>query len=70
MSSALCEKTKSYVPGIVVTLGKCHESHSKERKDKNNDKYFHTRVLFLLEPSQIIAWSCHSQTHRLSVSMQ
>ena len=52
MSSALCEKTKSYVPGIVVTLGKCHESHSKERKDKNNDKYFHTRVLFLLEPSQ------------------
>ena len=39
MSSALCEKTKSYVPGIVVTLGKCLGSHKKDRKDKNNDKY-------------------------------
>ena len=29
----------SYVPGNVVTLVKCHGSHSKDRKDKYNDKY-------------------------------
>ena len=29
----------SYVPGNVATLGKCHGSHGKDRKDKYNDKY-------------------------------
>ena len=27
------------VPGIAATLGKCHVSHSKDRKDKYNAKY-------------------------------
>ena len=25
--------------GLAATLGKCHGSHSKDRKDKYNDKY-------------------------------
>ena len=29
----------SFVPGNVATLGKCHGSHGKDRKDKYNDKY-------------------------------
>ena len=27
------------VPEIVATLEKCHGSHSKDRRDKYNDKY-------------------------------
>ena len=39
MSSTLCEKTKSNMPGIVVTLGNVMKVIVNIEKKKNKEKY-------------------------------